>query len=225
MAMSVSTLGTHIFGSEEPTKSKSSKRKTEEKPLNKSIHDSIRHVIDSDKEDREAGSTTSSVRSFSSELEEIAEKELKAREAYIKATKKRQELRKSGVKEDSEEWKTSEKTLRDGYAQMEYWESVYAKELKRFRADDSVGSGESSKPDSLSKMLGKRDSFKIDCDEEESKAREAYTQAMTYHQTLITQKVSTNSEEWTKSQKRIQDCYATLQYWERRSSSAVLPAA
>jgi hypothetical protein len=111
---------------------------------------------------------------------------------------------------------------------VEYWESVYAKELKRFRADGSVGSGESSKPDSLSKMLGKRDSFKktgrIDCDEQEAKAREAYIQAMTYHQTLISQKISTSSEEWTKSQKRIQDCYDTLQYWEQRSHSAVIPA-
>ena len=193
----VSSLGSQIFGSSQIVKAfvrEPSVATTSSKPnlLEKFNLTSQKETV----EER----TPSDILS----AEHLAEQELKARETYIKAVKAHQAMKSSGVSEDSEQWKKSEKKLRDCYAQIEYWESLINEETpSKTPAQVSVAKAE------------------IDFEGEEQKAREAYLNSMMHHQKLVNEGVSTHSKQWIESQANVQECLVNLQHWEERRDHAI----
>ena len=59
----------------------------------------------------------------------------------------------------------------------------------------------------------------------EHKARETYIKAAKEHQALKAAGVLEGSPQWTKSEKKLRDCYAQIEYWESLSNEEVSRAS
>jgi hypothetical protein len=147
--------------------------------------------------------------------ENIAEQELKARECYIRATKAHMQLQQAGVQPGSDEFKKSEKILRDCYAQIEYWECIGEEQTGMSAASSHEAQVAFGRLDPKSKQ--------IDFDAEETKARDAYLYAMLKHQGIVNSGVSTTSEKWKESLKQLEESLLAFQYWEGRREFVAPP--
>ena len=222
---SVSTLGSQIFGSSQVT---TALKKEDDVIMLKSRTRSLSaldYLRKSNKETEERESPLEPVPSFTDKnmeevsisAEHIAELELKAREKYIQLTKEHQNLRRSGLEEDSPQMKHSQKLLRDCYAEIEYLECL----------GEEASNGGNTGGSKMLKSFRGRDPFKshhVDVDEETGKARDAYAYAMMCHQSLVARRVSTASREWIESQEKVNETLANLQYWEGRSAFDLPPS-